>query len=201
MIARLSGTLIESSFTSCVIDCGGVGYEVQIPVSTFDKLPQPGENAVLRIHTAVREDAITLFGFATEEERKLFRLLIDVSGIGGKLALNVLSATSVTSFCAAVGASDVKSLSRINGIGKRTAERIIVELRDKLNSGLGGDLAVAAASPENASAINDVALALEQLGFKRDAIDKALKSLAAEQPEGEIDGEKLLRSAIRKLSF
>ena len=203
MIARLSGTLIESSFTSCVVDCGGVGYEVQIPVSTFDKLPQPGEQVVLRIHTAVREDAITLFGFATEEERKLFRLLIEVSGIGGKLALNVLSSTAVTTFCAAVGASDVKALSRINGIGKRTAERIIVELRDKLNSGLGGDAAIAAvvASPANASAVNDVSLALEQLGFKRDAIDKVLKTLAAELPEGEIDGEKLLRNAIRKLSF
>ena len=202
MIARLSGTLLESSFTSCVIDCGGVGYEVQIPVSTFDKLPRPGEKAVLRIHTAVREDAITLYGFATDEERKLFRLLIEVSGIGGKLALNVLSSTSIGAFCAAVGASDVKALSRINGIGKRTAERIVVELRDKLNSGLGGDMAIAAAVPEKASALNDVALALEQLGFKRDAIDKVLKSLAAELPEGEeIDGEKLLRSAIRKLSF
>ena len=202
MIAQLSGTLLESSFTSCVIDCGGVGYEVQIPVSTFDKLPHPGEKAVLKIHTAVREDAITLYGFATDEERKLFRLLIEVSGIGGKLALNVLSSTSIASFCAAVGASDVKALSRVNGIGKRTAERIVVELRDKLNSGLGGDMAIAAAVPEKASALNDVALALEQLGFKRDAIDKVLKSLAAELPEGEeIDGEKLLRSAIRKLSF
>ena len=202
MIAQLSGTLLESSFTSCVIDCGGVGYEVQIPVSTFDKLPRPGEKVVLKIHTAVREDAITLFGFATDEERKLFRLLIEVSGIGGKLALNVLSSTSIGAFCAAVGASDVKALSRINGIGKRTAERIVVELRDKLNSGLGGDMAIAAAVPEKASALNDVALALEQLGFKRDAIDKVLKSLAAELPEGEeIDGEKLLRSAIRKLSF
>lgn len=204
MIARLSGTLAESSFTSCVVDCGGVGYEVQIPVSTFDKLPQPGNQVVLRIHTAVREDAITLYGFATEEERKLFRLLIEVSGIGGKLALNVLSSTAVTTFCAAVGASDVKALSRINGIGKRTAERIIVELRDKLNSSLGGDAAIAAATatPQNASAINDVALALEQLGFKRDAIDKTLKTLAAELPaEEEIDGEKLLRNAIRKLSF
>ena len=203
MIARLAGTLAESSYTSCVVDCGGVGYEVQIPVSTFDKLPRPGEQVVLKIHTAVREDAITLFGFATEEERKLFRLLIEVSGIGGKLALNVLSSTAVTTFCAAVAASDVKALSRINGIGKRTAERIIVELRDKLNAGLGGDAAIAAAvaSPQNASAINDVALALEQLGFKRDAIDKVLKTLVAEVPEDEIDGEKLLRNAIRKLSF
>jgi Holliday junction DNA helicase RuvA len=203
MIARLSGILAESSFTSCIVDCGGVGYEVQIPVSTFDKLPRPGEQVVLKIHTAVREDAITLFGFATEEERKLFKLLIEVSGIGGKLALNILSSTAVTTFCAAVAASDVKALSRINGIGKKTAERMIVELRDKLNASLGGEAAIAAAvsTPENASAINDVALALEQLGFKKDAIDKVLKSLAAELPEGEIDGEKLLRNAIRKLSF
>ena len=134
---------------------------------------------------------------------KLFKLLIEVSGIGGKLALNILSSTAVTTFCAAVAASDVKALSRINGIGKKTAERMIVELRDKLNASLGGDAAIAAAvsTPENASAINDVALALEQLGFKKDAVDKVLKSLAAELPEGEIDGEKLLRNAIRKLSF
>ena len=201
MIGLLSGKLLEKDFSGCLLDVSGVGYEVLIPLSTFDKLPQVGQQTVLKIHTAVREDAITLFGFATDEERKLFRLLIEVSGIGGKLALNVLSSTSVTTFCAAVGASDVKALSRINGIGKRTAERIIVELRDKLNSGLGGDIAVATASPESASAINDVALALEQLGFKRDAIDKVLKTLAAEFPEGEIDGEKLLRNAIRKLSF
>ena len=203
MIARLTGILAESSFTSCVVDCGGVVYEVQIPVSTFDKLPQPGEQVVLKIHTAVREDAITLFGFATEEERKLFRLLIEVSGIGGKLALNVLSSTAVTTFCAAVAASDVKALSRINGIGKRTAERIIVELRDKLNSGLGGDMAIAAAvsSPEKASAINDVSLALEQLGFKRDAINKTLNILVAEIPPEEQTSEKLLRAAIMKLKF
>ena len=144
MIARLSGILAESSFTSCVVDCGGVGYEVQIPVSTFDKLPQPGNQVVLKIHTAVREDAITLYGFATEEERKLFRLLIEVSGIGGKLALNVLSSTAVTTFCAAVGASDVKALSRINGIGKRTAERgfraASVYENNKMVDGLGGGI-------------------------------------------------------------
>ena len=203
MIAFLSGVLAESSASSCVIDVNGVGYEVLIPVSTFEKLPHPGEKVKLLIHMQVREDAITLFGFATEEERKLFKLLIEVSGIGGKLALNILSSTAVTTFCAAVAASDVKALSRINGIGKKTAERMIVELRDKLNASLGGDAAIAAAvsTPENASAINDVALALEQLGFKKDAVDKVLKSLAAELPEGEIDGEKLLRNAIRKLSF
>ena len=197
MIARLAGTLIESSFTSCVVDCGGVGYEVQIPVSTFDKLPRPGERVELKIHTAVREDAITLFGFATDEERKLFRLLIEVSGIGGKLALNVLSSTAVSTFCAAVGASDVKALSRINGIGKRTAERLIVELKGKLDIAGG---AAGNALPAS-DAVNDAALALEQLGFKRDAINKVLNALIAEIPVEEQNSERLLRAAIIKLNF
>ena len=199
MIARLAGTLIESSFTSCVVDCGGVGYEVQIPVSTFDKLPQPGEQVVLKIHTTVREDAITLFGFATDEERKLFRLLIEVSGIGGKLALNILSSTAVSTFCAAVGASDIKALSRINGIGKRTAERMVVELKDKL-SALGMS-ETAPAAVKASAAVNDACLALEQLGFKRDAIDKTMQALLAELPEEEHTVDNLLRKAIIRLNF
>ena len=132
MIGMLTGLVAEKNFSSCIIDVHGVGYEVAIPLSTFDRLPLEGSEAKLYIHTAVREDAITLFGFATPEEKKLFQQLIQVSGVGGKLALNVLSAMPAASFCAAVSAEDVKALSRINGVGKRTAERLIVELRDKL---------------------------------------------------------------------
>ena len=134
MIARLTGIVAESGFSGCVLDVHGVGYEVAIPVSTFEKLPQPGGEARLFIHTQVREDAIQLFGFATVEEKNLFRQLLNVSGIGGKLALSVLSAMPVQNFCAAVQSSDVKSLSRIPGIGKRTAERLVVELKDKVTS-------------------------------------------------------------------
>ena len=201
MIARLAGKLFESSFGSCVIDVNGVGYEVGIALSTFDKLPLPGNDAVLLIHTQVREDAITLYGFATAEERELFRALINVSGIGGKLALSVLSSMPVNNFCAAIQSSDAKILSRIPGIGKRTAERLIVELKGKVTADGAASVFVAPGEAAPASAVGDAALALEQLGFKRDAIDKVLKALAAELPAEEQTSEILLRQAIIRLKF
>ena len=117
MIAFLSGVLAESSASSCVVDVNGVGYEVLIPVSTFEKLPHPGEKVKLLIHMQVREDAITLFGFSSSEEKQLFCKLIDVSGVGGKLALNVLSTMPAGNFSAAIASGDVKAISRISGIG------------------------------------------------------------------------------------
>ncbi|MBQ8755386.1 MAG: Holliday junction branch migration protein RuvA [Lentisphaeria bacterium] len=199
MIARLTGVLAESSYTQCIIDVHGVGYEVAIPLSTFDKLPQPGNEVKLHIHTQVREDAISLFGFATTDEKALFKKLIDVSGIGGKLALSVLSAMPVSTFVSAVVNGDVKALSRINGIGKRTAERMIVELKDKLSALGMGDAAPAAVKAS--AAVNDACLALEQLGFKRDAIDKTIQALLTELPEEEHTVDNLLRKAIIRLNF
>lgn len=180
-----------------MIECAGVGYEVLIPVSTFEHLPHPGEQVRLLIHTQVREDAITLFGFFSAEEKELFRKLIDVSGVGGKLALNVLSTMPAANFCSAVASGDVKAISRINGIGKRTAERLIVELKGKLDIAGG---AAGNALPVN-DAVSDAALALEQLGFKRDAINKVLNTLIAEIPPEEQNSERLLRAAIIKLNF
>ena len=200
MIARLRGTLLESNYTECVIDVCGVGYEVGIPLSTFDRLPRPGEQAELHILTQVREDAITLFGFATPEEKKLFCALLQVSGIGGKLALNILSGMSVANFCDAVVNRDVKALSRISGIGKRTAERMVLELHDKLEN-LGFAAAGSAAPAGNLESINDAALALEQLGFKHDAVRKTLQALVTEMPESEQSTENLLRAALAKLNF
>ena len=200
MIAYLRGKLLESSYTSCIIDVNGVGYEAAIPLSTFDKLPRPGETAELHILTQVREDAITLFGFATPEEKKLFRALLQVSGIGGKLALNILSGMSVANFCDAVANRDVKALSRISGIGKRTAERMVLELHDKLEN-LGFAAAGSAAPAGNLESINDAALALEQLGFKHDAVRKTLQALVTEMPESEQSTENLLRAALAKLNF
>lgn len=213
MIALLEGVLEESSFTGCVVSCGGVGYELLIPLSTFDKLPLPGEKVKLFVHTQVREDAITLFGFAAAGERALFRLLIAVSGIGGKLALNVLSAMPAESFCAAVRSGDVKTLSRISGIGKKTAERMALELKDKVSAidgGFFGGGAGAAGSERPAeaggaiaagNAANDAALALETLGFKRDAIDKALRRILEENEGKTLSGEDMLRKAIILLNF
>lgn len=198
MIAFLSGLLAESSASSCVVDVNGVGYELLIPVSTFEKLPHTGEKVKLLVHMQVREDAITLFGFYSSEEKQLFNKLIDVSGVGGKLALNVLSTMPAGNFCAAVASGDVKAISRINGIGKRTAERLIVELKGKLDLAGGSDGTPSLPSNE---AVNDAALALEQLGFKRDAINKTLNTLVAEIPVEEQTSEKLLRAAIMKLKF
>lgn len=198
MIAFLSGILAESSSTACVVDVNGVGYELQIPVSTFEKLPQPGEKVRLHVFMQVREDAITLFGFASSEEKQLFLKLIEVSGVGGKLALNVLSTMPAAVFCAAVTSGDVKAISRISGIGKRTAERLIVDLKGKLD--VMGGAESGTPLPVN-SAANDAALALEQLGFKRDAVSKVLNQLLAEIPAGEQTSEKLLRAALMKLKF
>lgn len=197
MIGMLSGKIIEKEFNFCLIDVNGVGYEVLIPLSTFDKLPLENGEVTLFIHTAVREDAITLFGFASRDEKKLFQQLIGVSGVGGKLALNVLSAMPAGSFCAAVASGDVKSLSRINGVGKRTAERLIVELKGKL-SGLDPD---AAPPPSDNSAAADAAAALEQLGFRKDAVNKAVNALLAELPEKEHTAENLIRAALLRLNF
>ena len=198
MIGSLTGIIDDSSFSQCVIDVNGVGYEVEIPLSTFDKLPQPGNKTKLLIHTQVREDAITLFGFATPEERELFRVLINISGIGGKLALNILGAMPVQNFCSAVDSGDVKALSLINGIGKRTAERIIVELKGKLpKSSTPGAAAIANAGANT----SDAALALEKLGFKRDAINKALGELVTELPPEQQTTENLTVQALAKLRF
>lgn len=196
MIGMLCGKLVEKDFSACLLDVSGVGYEVAIPLSTFDKLPLENESVTLFIHTSVREDAITLFGFADKEEKKLFQQLISISGIGGKLALNVLSAMPVASFCAAVGSGDAKALSRINGVGKRTAERMIVELKDKLS---GIDPALAPVTDN--SAAGDAAAALEQLGFRKDAVNKVINALIAESADNAADTEKLIRAALLRLNF
>ena len=195
MIGRLSGILLERDFSSCLLDLNGVGYEVAIPLSTFDKLPLENERVSLFIHTQVREDAITLFGFFTSDERTLFRKLIDVYGVGGKLALNILSSMPVSNFCAAVDAGDVKALSRISGIGKRTAERLLVELKGRIESASGS---VSAVSGNNEAA--DACTALEQLGFKRDSVNKVINALLAELPSAECTAENLLRKALGRLN-
>src|SRR6476661_3324837 len=137
MITFLNGRLIEALPTQVIVEVNGVGYEVLIPLSSYDKLPQPGQPLKLLTQLVVREDAHTLYGFMSTAERDLFRLLVNtVSGIGPKIALNILSGISVTAFRGAVANGDVKALSQISGVGKKTAERIVVELKDKV--GLAG---------------------------------------------------------------
>jgi Holliday junction DNA helicase RuvA len=199
MITFLRGKLIESLPTQAIVEVNGVGYEVLIPLSSFDKLPAPGGNVLLLTHLAVREDAHVLYGFMTTAERELFRLLINtVSGIGPRIALNVLSGMNVTAFRGAVASGDVKSLSQISGVGRKTAERIVVELKDKI--GVGG--ALEAASDKHALSaadqkINDAVLALMALGFKQpDAHDAVRGALVLLGDSATV--EQLVRACLKK---
>src|SRR5437763_14626707 len=140
MITFLHGKLVEALPTQVTVDVNGVGYEALIPLSSYDKLPSRGQEVRLLTHLAVREDAHVLYGFMTTAERELFRLLINtVSGIGPKIALNILSGISVTAFRGAVANGDIKALSQVSGVGKKTAERIIVGLRDKVGAAGAGE--------------------------------------------------------------
>ena len=198
MIAFLNGVLIEALPTKVVIDVNGVGYEVLIPLSSFEKLPQPGGELTLLTHLAIRDDAHILYGFSTETERDLFRQLIrHVTGIGPKIALNVLSGTTPASFRAAVSNGDVNALSGISGVGKKTAERIVVELKDKLGDPELGELnGVKSASIEDQK-IADAVAALEALGSKpkdaQEAIRMAITMLGPDKPVDE-----LVRAALKK---
>jgi len=168
MITHLSGTIVESSPTQVVIDVQGVGYELLIPSSSFSSLPQPGKSAQIFTHLAIRDDAHILYGFATSEERELFRLLINtVSGIGPRIGLNVLSGMSPRDFKIAVSEGNTKRLSQISGLGKKTAERIVVELKDKLGASVALEAAAAnreANSPSQKA--QDATAALVALGYK-----------------------------------
>jgi holliday junction DNA helicase RuvA len=199
MITFLHGKLVEMLPTQVTVDVHGVGYEVLIPLSSFDKLPQSGQEIRLLTHLAVREDAHTLYGFMSAGEREMFRLLINtVSGIGPKIALNILSGISVTAFRGAVANGDVKALSQISGVGKKTAERIVVELKDKIGAAGAWEASSAqrALSPED-QRVNDAVLALLALGFKQieahDSVRKAQASLGAQATV-----EDLVRTCLKK---
>jgi holliday junction DNA helicase RuvA len=199
MITFLQGKLIEALPTHVVVDVNGIGYEALIPLSSFDKLPQPGQPVKLLTQLIVREDAHVLYGFMSTPERDLFRLLIhSVSGIGPKTALNILSGINVSAFRGAVANSDLKALSQISGVGKKTAERIVVELRDKI--GMAGaweaSSAQRALSPDDQK-INDAVLALMALGFKQvEAHDTVRAAQAVLGPQATV--EDLVRASLKK---
>lgn len=168
MITHLSGTILEATPSLVIIDVQGVGYEVLIPASSFGKLPQPGNKTHLYTHLAIRDDAHVLYGFATSEERELFRLLIQsVSGIGPKIALNVLTGLSPGDFATAVVEGDTKRLSSVSGLGKKTAERIIVELKDKIKTTTPWPTTGSSTPPTPGDALRqDAIAALVALGYK-----------------------------------
>lgn len=199
MISFLEGTLVEALPTHVTIEVHGVGYDVLIPLSSFDKLPAPGQGVKLLTHLAVREDAHVLYGFMTSAEREMFRLLINtVSGIGPKLALNVLSGMNVTALRGAVANGDVKSLSQISGVGKKTAERIMVELKDKI--GVAGAWEAASAERGLSAAdqkVNDAVLALMALGFKQIEAHEAVRGALSLLGE-KATVEDLVRACLKK---
>ena len=203
MIAQLTGTLIDASFTEAIVDVGGVGYQVLIPMSTFDKLPRPDEKKTVTLLTwlQVREDALTLFGFATRQERDVFLLLITVNGIGAKTALNILSCMNVPSFCQAVASGDLKSLKKISGVGPKSAERILVELRDKIQKIAPETAFGGGASPAKVDkAVEDAILALGQLGFQGPKFQKLVADVALEIPEDQRSTENIIRKALQALN-
>ena len=179
MIGHLRGTVLEKHPNQVILEAGGVGYDIQIPISTFTALPDQGAQAMLRIHTHVREDALLLFGFATSEEKAVFERLISVSGIGPKLGITVLSGLPTADLISAIRTSDVARLVKIPGVGKKTAERMILELKDKLAAidSPGKTGTMANITPEMSPLENDVLSALQNLGCSRAAAEDAIRKI------------------------
>ena len=193
MIAHLRGILLATSPGRAVVDCHGVGYEVTVSMNTFTELPESGREVSLFIYTHVREDQIALFGFHSAEEKALFEKLLSVSGIGPKLAVNILGGMNTRELAGTIRGGDAAKLTRMPGIGKKTAERMVLELKDKL-----AEFGVAPAAPRPKHAIEeDVLSALVNLGYQSAAAEKSLEQL------GPADGrsfEQLFRAALAQLS-
>lgn len=193
MIALLRGVLLEKHPNQAIVEAGGVGYDVTIPVSTFTQLPDPGAEVRLRIHTHVREDALSLYGFLTQDEKAMFERLIGVSGIGPKLAVTILSGLAAPDLIHSIRAGDVAKLVRIPGIGKKTAERMVLELRDKLPAAVGD--APQTPTAEALSPVDqDVLSALLNLGCARPQAEAAVRK--AKAPGGPTEFEPLFRRAL-----
>jgi Holliday junction DNA helicase RuvA len=192
MIGKLTGALLEKSPPQILIDCHGVGYEVDVPMSTFYNLPATGEKVSLLTHFVVREDAQILYGFGTAPEREAFRQLIKISGIGPRTALSVLSGMSVSDLAQAVTAQEAGRLVKVPGIGKKTAERLLLELKGKL----GADLNLPGAGPAQSDTQSDIQQALMALGYSEKDAAAALKPLPADV--GVSEGIKLALKALAK---
>ena len=191
MIAYVRGTLAEKDPTRVVIEAGGVGYEILIPLSTYDRLPHEGDEAKLLTFHCVREDDETLFGFATGDERELFSLLTSVSGVGPKIAIAILSGSSVGELALAIESGDAKRISAIKGVGKKTAEKICVDLRDKVGAFAMRGRGAVSAQPVAADAV----AALRALGFNEETSSKMVADALAKNPSAD-STEKIIRLAL-----
>jgi Holliday junction DNA helicase RuvA len=196
MIGRLRGTLVAKQPPWLLIEVGGVGYEVQAPMSTVFDLPETGKEVVLLTHYAVKEDTAAIFGFLRESERVLFRALQKVSGIGAKTALAVLSGVSVGDFARLVQSGDVGSLTRVPGIGKKTAERIVVELRDRVD-GIAMTAPGFSENPIPRDAVGEATVALQQLGYKPVESVRLVKDAAQPGDDAEAIIRKALKAALK----
>jgi Holliday junction DNA helicase RuvA len=195
MIARLSGILLEKEPPNLVIDVGGVGYEVEAPMSVFYDLPETGQPIVILTHMQVSQDHQTLYGFRSSAERILFRQLLKISGIGAKLALTILSGASGDELARFVADGDSASLTRLPGIGKKTAERIIIELRDKLN-GLPATLPAGGTGvTQTGGAIAEASNALRALGYKTSEVNHMVRNVA----EADMNAEEIIRKALQSM--
>ena len=195
MIAHLRGTLLNKHPNQVVVEAAGVGYEVNISVPTFSDLPATGSEVALHIHTHVREDVIALYGFLRPAEKQLFEKLMTVSGIGAKLAITILSGMAADDMAAAIRGNDLARLTKIPGIGKKTAERMVLELRDKLPAATGTSMPVV---PAMSAMEEDVLSALMNLGYQRAVAEKALASIVKNGKSGSFDA--MFREALAGLS-
>ena len=202
MIGRIRGTLVHKQPPDILVEVGGVGYEIQVPMTTLFQLPEIGAEVSLVTHFVVREDAQQLYGFIDERERALFRQLIRVSGVGPKLALTILSGMDATSFARCVQRDDISSLVALPGVGKKTAERLLVEMRDRLQDWLGqleqsaGGVAGGVTIAPMTDVVADAESALVALGYKP---AEASKVVAAVNDDGVADSEELIRRALKSM--
>jgi Holliday junction DNA helicase RuvA len=197
VIAHLAGTLLEKHVQRLVVDVGGVGYDVQVPLSTFYVVGEAGAVVSLRVHTHVREDMLALYGFATALEQDLFERLIGISGIGPKLALAVLSGIEPAELVKAIRLQDVARLTAIPGIGKKTAERIGLELKDRLPKSLEAIGQARAEAPSEDQLRSDVLSALLNLGYQRPVAEKAIEKVLKDSPQSGF--EQALKDVLRRL--
>lgn len=197
MIGALTGRIVDKQPERLLVDVQGVGYQLHVPLSTFYELGEPGSTVTLRVHTHVREEALALFGFATALELQVFERLISISGVGPRLALAVLSGIEPPDLVRAVMQGDVSRLTRIPGVGKKTAERIGLELKDRLPSGLGAGEDGEAPAAAGGADRGDVVSALLNLGYHRSAAERAVKAATG---SGSAGFERTLRQALRELA-
>ena len=204
MIAMIRGRVISETFTQVIVDVNGVGYRIFIPMSTYDKLPHDQTKEVtLLTSMQVKEDSITLFGFATEQEKEVFELLITVNGIGAKSAVSILSCMNISSLCSAIINEDVKTLKKISGVGPKSAERILIELRDKVDR-IAPELHFSPGAVSGSTvadkAVEDAILALGQLGFQGAKFQKLVSDVAKDIPEDQRSCENIIRRSLQALN-